>query len=203
MVATILTMLYPQRVPIPLRYFGTLSHGSSTFLGVLALLFTFGVAVCRANLGETEAQCITKYGPEFEVQDRLGFDVIGDKAASFNLHTLKGSFVMKVIFLNGIDVFEKITNTDTSHDISEDEKQAILDSESAGLKWNKQASAYHTDRSDITSIREDWLRGDGANAICWMSGKLKANHGWDEIDLSTKEYASEQRELDRQNGAPR
>lgn len=166
----------------------------------VALLFVFS-AVCRANLGETEAQCVAKYGPEFDVQNNLGFDVVGDKAASFNLKTGKGTFVINLTFLNGVAALEKITNADPSREISEDQKAAILQSERAGFQWDKQATTYRTDRSDITSGSERWLRSDGATAICWMSGKLTLNHGWGEIDLSTREYASAQRGLDRQDGA--
>ena len=168
---------------------------------VLVLLFAFGTAVCQAKLGETEGQCSARYGPEFDIQDSLGFDAIGDKAASFNLKTSTGSFVMHVTFLNGVAVLEKITNADTIRDISEDQKQGILASERAGQQWSEQATNYRTDRSDVTSGMQSWLRSDGATAICWMSGKLTTQHGWGEIDLSTKQYADAQRALDRQDGA--
>ncbi len=167
----------------------------------LILLLTFAVTLCRANLGETEAQCIARYGHEFDIQDNLGFDVIGDKAASFNLKNSTGTFVMHVIFLNGMAVLEKITSADSSRDISEDQKQALLASEKAGQEWSEQATNYRTDRSNVTSGVQSWLRSDGAIATCWMSGRLTTEHGWGEIDLSTKQYADAQRDLDRQNGA--
>jgi hypothetical protein len=183
----------------------TISHRSyvmNTFtLAVLALLLTSGMAICRANVNDTEAQCIARYGQEFDVQDNLGFDVAGDKAASFIWKTSRDAFLIHVTFLNGVDVLEKIANADSSRDISEDQKQAILNSESAWLQWSEQATNYHTDRSDVTSGKQIWRRSDGATAICWMSGKIKVNHGWGEIDLSTKEYAAAQRDLDRQDGA--
>jgi hypothetical protein len=172
----------------------------TSMLTGLALFFAFSM-VCRANLGETETQCMAKYGHEFDVQDNLGFDVVGDKAASFNLKTSKGSFVINITFLNGVAALEKMTSADLSRDISEDQKAAILQSESAGLKWDKQGTTYRTDRSDVTSGMERWLRSDGATAICWMSGKLTLKHGWGEIDLSTKQYASAQRGVDQQDGA--
>ena len=166
-------------------------------LAVLALLFTSSTLICRANLGETEAQCIARYGSEFEVQDNLGFDVVGDKAASFNLKTPTGSFVMNVTFLNGIAALEKITSADTSHDISEDQKKALLDSESAGLTWSEKGTVYHTDRSDITTGTQRWLRSDGATGMCWMSGKLTLHLRWSEIDIATEQYAAAQRNLDQ------
>ena len=170
-------------------------------LAVMAVLSISGTTICRATLGETEAQCIAKYGPEFEVQDNLGFDVIGDKAASFNLKTTGGSFVLNVTFLNGIASLEKMTNVDTSRDISEDQKKAVLDSESAGFQWSEKGTIYRTDRSDVTSGTQRWLRSDGATATCWMSGKLASHPGWSEIDIATEQYAAAQRNLDRQDGA--
>jgi hypothetical protein len=168
---------------------------------VTAACFIFGMTICRANLGETEAQCIARYGQEFDVQENLGFDVIGDKAASFNLKTADGPLVAHVIFWNGADVMEKITNADASRDISEEQKQAILNSQSTGLKWSRRSTHYRTDRSDLTSANELWLRSDGATAVCWMFGKLTYQQRWGEIDLSTRQYASAQGELDRQDGA--
>ena len=165
-------------------------------LTVFALLFTCSTSICRAKLGETEAQCIARYGSEFEVQDDLGFDVVGDKAASFNLKTPAGSFVINVTFLNGIAAFERLTNADTSRDMSEEQKKAFLDSESAALEWSKKATTFHTDRSDVTSGTQRWLRSDGATAICWMSGKLTLHLRWSEIDISTRQYAAAQRSLD-------
>jgi hypothetical protein len=145
---------------------------------VFALLFTASPMICRATLGETEAQCIAGYGPEFEVQDNLGFDVVGDRAASFHLKTQAGSFLINITFLNGFAALEKITGVDSSHDISEDQKKALLDSESAGLPWS-----------------------EGATAVCWMSGKLTLHNGWSEIDIATREYTAAQRKLDQEDGA--
>jgi hypothetical protein len=168
---------------------------------MMALFLAFSTAICRAALGETENQCLARYGPEFDVQDNLGFDVIGDRAASFHLKMPAGTFVINVTFLNGRAALEKITSADTSRDITEDQKKAILDSDSAGFMWNEKAATYHTDRSDVTSGTQRWLRSDGATALCWMSGKLTLHHGWSEIDIATKQYAAAQRNLDRQDGA--
>ncbi len=168
---------------------------------MLALLFTASIASCQGKLGETEAQCVARYGPEFEVQDNLGFDVVGDRAASFHLQMPGGLLVLNVTFLNGAAALEKFTSADSSRDISEDQKKAILDSESTGFAWSEKATNYRTDRSDVTSGLQRWLRSDGAAATCWMSGKLTLHHGWSEIDISTRQYASAQRSLDQQDGA--
>ncbi len=173
---------------------------NSSKLVVAAACLVLGMAVCRAKLGETEAQCVARYGQEFDVQENLGFDVVGDKAASFNLKAAGGPLVMHVIFLNGVAAMEKITSADASRDFSDEQKQAILHSESAGFEWSKQSTHYRTDGpSDNTSGSEQWRRSDGANAVCWLAGKLTFQHGWGEIDLSTEQYAAAQRALDRQD----
>jgi hypothetical protein len=170
-------------------------------LVLLALLFISGTAICRANLGETEAQCIARYGSESEVQTNLGFDAVGDKRATFNFKTPKGSLIIGVIFLNGVAVLERMTSADPSGEIPDDQKQAIFNTESAGLQWQKQKTTYQTDRSDVTTETETWLRSDGTNATCWMSGKVNQKHGWNEIDLATAQYTAAQRALDQQDGA--
>ena len=77
-------------------------------LGILmaALLFFSGPGLCRANLGETEAQCVARYGNEVDVKTDLGYRQVGDKAASFNVKTANGSLSVKVIFLNGLSCHE-------------------------------------------------------------------------------------------------
>lgn len=165
-----------------------------------ALVFVSGTEVSRANIGDSEAQCIAKYGDEFDLQDSFGYDVVGDKAASFHFKTPQGAFVIKVIFFNGVDSLEAFSNADDSRGLSEDQMKAILDLESAGQKWEKQKSAYHTDGSNTTYQTEDWLRSDGATARIWVSGKADSENASGEIELSTKEYAYAQRELDKRDG---
>ena len=167
---------------------------------LLALPCLCSPAICHAKLGETEAQCIARYGAESDQRDNLGFDRIGDKSAAFKLKMAKGSFVMNVIFYNGIDARETITTADPSQGISLDQETAFLDSESAGQVWQKGRTIYHTDPSDTTYEAESWTRSDGATARCWTYSKLKFS-GWGGIEVSTAAYASAQRELDRQNGA--
>jgi hypothetical protein len=167
----------------------------------LALLLAAGATSCQGKLGDSELQCIARYGPEFDVQDNLGFDVVGDRAASFHLQMPGGSYVLNVTFLNGTAALEKFTSADSSRDISEEQRKAILDSESAAQAWNEKGATYRTDRSDVTSGMQRWIRTDGAAATCWMSGKLTLHHGWSEIDISTRQYAAAQRSLDQQDGA--
>ena len=173
---------------------------TSKFVAV-ALLFVSGMGVCRANLGETEAQCIARYGSESDIQTDIGYRQVGDKAASFCVKTASGSFDVRVIFLHGLSYHESISNADASRGLSEDQMKAILDSQSAGFKWHKQKTVYHTDRSDETSETENWLRSDGATANFLMSGKAASGDLSGEVELSTKEYTFAQHIYDRENGA--
>ncbi len=170
-------------------------------LTVLVLAFVSSLGICRGNLGDTEAQCLARYGQEFDLRDNLGFDVIGDKAVSFHVKTPKGSFLMKVIFLNGVACDEKLSNAAASGGLSEDQMKTILDLESAGLKWTRQNAVYHTDRANVTYGTQDWVRGDGATAKFWLSGKATSENESGQIELATRAYGAAQRDVDKQNGA--
>jgi hypothetical protein len=165
-----------------------------------ALIFGLGLGLCRANLGESEAQCGARYGGESDERDNLGFDVVGDKSVSFHPEKPR-ALLVSVTFLNGADCHEKISSADSSRGLSEDQMKAILDSESAGQAWTRQKTAYRTDRSDTTYGSETWLRSDGATATFWLSGSAKSQTESGEVELSTRDYAAAQRALDRQNGA--
>jgi len=166
---------------------------------VVALLFVSGLGICRANLGETEAQCIARYGSESNVQNDIGYRQVGDKAVSFNAKTAQGPLCVKVIFLNGLSCHESISNADASIGLSEDQMKAILNSQSAGLKWEKGRTLYRT-IAGSTYGSVDWLRSDGASAKFWISGKAGSQSQTGQVDLSTKQYAVAQSFYDKQNG---
>ena len=172
---------------------------TSKFVAV-SLLLVLGMGVCRANLGETEAQCIARYGSESDIRNDMGYRQVGDKAASFSVKTASGSLDVRVIFLNGLSCHESISNDDSSRGLSEAQLKAILDSQSAGFKWRKEKTVYHTDRSDETAETENWLRSDGATADFFMSGKAASGDLSGEVELSTREYAAAQRFYDKENG---
>ncbi|HUB66292.1 MAG TPA: hypothetical protein VL981_02255 [Candidatus Methylacidiphilales bacterium] len=167
----------------------------------VVLLLALGIGVSRGNLGETEAQCIARYGSETDLQDNLAYDVVGDKAVIFHIKTTHASLNLKVIFFNGVGSHEVFTNADAAGGLSEDQMKAILNSESGALKWNRRNSVYHTDRSGETFRTEDWLRSDGATAKFWLSGEAASGKLTGEIEVSTKEYSIAQRNLDKQDGA--
>ena len=169
----------------------------------MALLFVCGFGVCRANLGDTEAQCIARYGAESDVQDDVGYRQVGDKAAMFHAKMVNVVLDIKVVFLHGLSCHESFSNADSSRGLSEDQMKSLLDLQSAGLKWRKGKSTYHTDRVDssgVTSGTEDWVRSDGVAARFWLSGKSDSQTISGETEISTKEYTVAQRYFDQQNG---
>jgi len=173
----------------------------STLLA-LVLFSISGMTLCRANLGESEAQCITRYGDESDVQTDLGYRQVGDKAATFTAKSPFGPLNVRVTFLNGMSCHESISNADSSNGLSEDQLKGILNSQSAGQKWDKRKTVFHTGASlEETYETVDWLRSDGATATFWMSGKASSQNRSGQIDLSTQQYAYAQHVYDQENGA--
>jgi hypothetical protein len=170
-------------------------------LTALALLFVAAMDVCRANLGDTEAQCIAKYGSESDVKDDLGYRQVGDKAASFKVKAPNGEIILRITFLNGLSCHESYSSADSSRGLSEDQMKAILHSQDAGLNWDKRKTIYRTSNSaGQTFGTVDWLRSDGATARFWMLGKASSQSQSGQIDLSTKQYADAQHFYDEENG---
>ena len=170
-------------------------------LATLALLSVLGAGISRASLGETEAQCVAKYGGEFDVKDGLGYNVVGDRAVSFHVKTASGSLNLRVVFLQGTVAHEEISSADLSHPLLEKQMKTLLDSESAGFKWRKRNSIFHSDISGSTSGTENWSRSDGAMAKFWVTGKAGSEDLSGQMELSTKRFADAKAFFDKQDGA--
>jgi hypothetical protein len=167
----------------------------------LACFFVSSVAICRGNLGDTEAQCVAKYGAESDVTDDLGYRQVGDKAASFNVKTSGGAMDLRIIFLRGLSCHETYSNADSSRGLSEDQMKAILNAQSAGQKWDKGKTIFRsTGISGYTYGTIDWLRSDGATARFYLSSQSSSQTQTGQIDLSTKYYAYAQHFYDKENG---
>ena len=166
-----------------------------------ALLSVLGVGISRASLGDTEAQCVAKYGSESDAQDGLGYHVVGDRAVTFHLKTAAASLNVRVVFLQGTVAHEEISSGDASHPLSEEQLKALLDSESAGLEWRKRNTIFRSDISGSTSGMENWSRSDGAVAKFWLSGKAGSKDISGQLELSTKRFADAQAYFDKQDGA--
>ena len=169
-------------------------------LAALVLFSILGVDNSRASLGDTEAQCMAKYGSESDVQDGLGYHVVGDRAVTFQAKTASGSVSMRVVFLQGTVAHEEISSGDPSHALSEPQMRALLDAEGEGAKWRKRNSVFHTDNSGSTYGTENWV-SEGATAKIYLTGKASSQDLSGQLELSTKKYAATQAFFDKQDGA--
>lgn len=172
---------------------------SLRFLAVVGLLM-LGMKVGLANLGETEAQCMARYGGESNVQEGLGYHQIGDRAAYFHAKAGDVSLVIRVVFLNGKACREHIANADVARGLTERQMKALLDADAAGQKWHRQRRLFRTDSGWDTSGIEDWERSDGALARLYLSGKAASRDPTGEMDLSTRQYAAAQAYYDQLDG---
>jgi len=77
--------------------------------------------------------------------------------------------------------------------------KAILESQRAGLDWDRQRKVYRT-IAGTTYGTIDWLRSDGAVARFFVSGQASSQTQTGQVQLSTKQYASAQSFYDKQNG---
>jgi hypothetical protein len=168
---------------------------------VAAGLLLGGLGVCRANLGETEAQSIARYGQEVDAQDGLGYHKVGDRLATFHARYAGVSLIVRIIFWRGADCHENIANVDASRGLTVETMKAILDSESAGLKWHRTNSIFHSAPFGDTHGEQDWRRDDGAVAKFWLSGKADSQHETGEMEISTKQYTDAQAFYDKEDGA--
>lgn len=171
-------------------------------LAALALLTALGMGISRASLGDTEAQCVAKYGSESDVQDGMGYGTAGDKAATFQVKTASGYLNVRVVFLQGTVGHEEISSADASHPLSQERMKALLDSESAGFEWRKGKAVFHSDISSSGSTygTVNWSRSDGATAKIYLQGKSSAQDLSGQMELSTRKFADTQAFFDKRDG---
>jgi len=172
-----------------------------TSLRLIAFIFLFvsSANLCRADLGDSEAQCIRKYGPESNIRTDLGYKQVGDKSAAFTVKTPTGSLDVTVIFLRGLSCHEAFANTDLSQGLTQDQMKAILDSQSAGLKWERKRKVYRT-VAGTTYGTINWERSDGAVARFFVSSPAASQTQTGQVELSTKLYFTAQSTYDKENG---
>ena len=115
---------------------------------IIAVLFIIATLPAFARLGETEDQCVARYGPV----------VLRDTDSSpLKLPLLafaKNGFTFGALMLNAKVGLLTIQKTDKSS-FSDNELDLFLAANSAGQKWI---------RSDDISVNQDWVRDDGAKA---------------------------------------
>ncbi len=112
-----------------------------------------------------------------------------------------GSLSLRVVLLQGTVAHEEISSADPSHPLSEGQLKALLDSESAGLKWRKRDSVFRTDNSGNSYGTESWSRSDGAIAKFWVTGKAGSQDLSGQMELSSKRFADAQAYFDKQDEA--
>ena len=171
-----------------------------TTLAAMAVFFVFGLCPAHASLGDTEAQCIGKYGAEFDAKDGLGYDVVGDRAASFRFKNAVGALNRRVIFLRGLVVHEEISSSDPSLPLSKPQMQAILESDGAGRAWHKGDAHFRTDNSGSSYGAETWSRDDGAQAKFWLTAKAGSQKETGQMEISSRSYLAAKAYFDKQDG---
>lgn len=119
-------------------------------LTVLFIAF-FTALPSHARLGETEDQCIARYGTPTQVANP-GADGTIDNYRT--LYFSKGDYSISAAFLNGHCGVFAIQKSDKS-DLSSNEIQILLDANSDGHTWKK---------SDEISVDQNWIRDDGCKA---------------------------------------
>jgi hypothetical protein len=114
-------------------------------------LFIFGALLTMpawARLGETEDQCVSRYGAAIKTIQA------GEKGPYKSLIFLKNEYYLAVEFIDGKAGLIYFTKAGRP-DLSDNEIQVLLDANSGGQKWTK---------SDQVSINPLWTRDDGAIA---------------------------------------
>jgi len=119
---------------------------------MLRALFLFSLLTIplRANLGETVAQCVTRYGHP------VGYSEAGPKTPFGTVAFSAGGYTL-IIFLSGTkEVGARVSKVDKSA-FTEAEKQTIMGADLAGSVWTSTSS------DDPTCLR--WTRSDKATVL--------------------------------------
>jgi len=114
------------------------------------ILFSLLTIPAQANLGETVAQCVTRYGKPIgysEASAKSPFGTVAFSAAGYTL----------IIFLiNNKEVGARVSKTDKSA-FSDAEMKTIMDADSTVSPWTSASS------DDPTCLQ--WVRGDKATVL--------------------------------------
>ena len=114
------------------------------------VLLSLTLLPARANLGESVAQCVARYGRPVGYSEATAHSPFGTVAFSATGYTLI------VFLLNNKEVGARVSKQDKSA-FSDTEMKNIMGADSAGSQWTSTTS------SDPTSLT--WTRGDKATAL--------------------------------------
>jgi hypothetical protein len=127
------------------------------FLIVAVGLLLSGIVSAQARLGETEDQCITRYGTPIHVLNPGEILNPGDKGALYRtLIFIKGDYVVVIYLLNGKCSFLSVQRTDKVA-LGDGEIELLLSANIGGLTWQK---------TSANNANQYWVRTDGAEAKC-------------------------------------
>jgi hypothetical protein len=114
------------------------------------ILFSFLTIPLRANLGETVAQCVVRYGKP------IGYSEAGSKTPFGTLAFTSAGYTLIVFLLKNKEVGARVSKVDKSA-FTDAEMQTIMVADSAGSPWTPAAS------TDPTCLQ--WTRGDKATVL--------------------------------------
>jgi len=116
---------------------------------LIAVFLSLFLIPAQARLGETESQCIRRYGP---VLSRISISNPGMTLPELGF--VKNGYAFFITFFNGKVGLMTVQKTDQS-ELSDNEIDLLLTADSAGQKWLKQP---------IISPKIYWQRDDGSLA---------------------------------------
>jgi hypothetical protein len=114
---------------------------------ILFSLFTLPV---RANLGETVAQCVARYGKP------VGYSEASNKSPFGTLVFTATGYILVVFLINTKEVGARVSKLDKTA-FTDAEMQNIMDADTAGTPWTPTTS------DDPTCLR--WTRADKATVL--------------------------------------
>ncbi len=119
-------------------------------LRVTIILFSLLTIPLRANLGETVAQCVARYGRP------VGYSEAGAKSPFGTLAFTATGYTLIVFLINNKEVGARVSKLDKSA-FTDAEMKNIMDADSAGSPWTSAPS------DDSACLR--WTRADKATVL--------------------------------------
>ena len=169
----------------------------ASFLTIIALC-TFTIQA-NARIGETEQQCIDRYGWEVSSYN-APFIVhsLGDRKSTFQVKHGDAVFIIQVTFWKGVSSEEKFTIKDSR--ISDSQVKMILDAEAANGTWTQKELRSVPDVLTNHSAKvQEWIKEDGSIASCWNDDS-DTHSDYDYVSLSTKAFhEAETAEIETEN----
>lgn len=114
------------------------------------ILFSLLTIPLRANLGETVAQCVVRYGKP------IGYSEAGAKSPFGTIAFSATGYTLIIFLISNKEVGARVSKVDKSA-FTDAEMKTIMDAEAAGFPWTPAPS------DDPTCLQ--WTRGDKATFL--------------------------------------